>query len=138
MSSGALFSYYVENPDFNSGKWFIRRSAAPGFRAVGTSPAHASTTSGSPAVIVTCQDQMPTPVVQCAVATLISQVLRRWMLAGTSVDVVSAQRQWSANGGRQLASGEGRCGRRGFLVRDVIEETRNLMTESVVILSPDV
>jgi len=60
------------------------------------------------------------------------QVLRRWMLAGHDhVDVVPAAQTMVRDG--EQAVGIGRkvdADGRGFLVRDVIEETRILMTES--------
>src|SRR5438477_12610992 len=45
-----------------------RRSTAASVSSVGTSPAQAITTSGSLSRSVLAQDQIPSPVVQCATA----------------------------------------------------------------------
>ena len=53
---------------FSSGRWVRSRSAAARVSSVGMSPAQASTTSGSPSV-VPAQGQIPSPRVQCAIAS---------------------------------------------------------------------
>lgn len=57
---------------FNSGNCFRSRSIAARVSIVGTSPAQARTTSGSPPASLLAHGQMPMPAVQCLIAASMS------------------------------------------------------------------
>ena len=106
---------------------------------MGTSPAQAITTSGSPSSLL-AKCQVPMPVVQWRDGGVHVEPVRRGLFAGDDqIDVVAAAQ--AVIGDREQAVGVRReidADDFGFLVGDVIDEAGVLMREAVVILAPDV
>src|SRR5215831_12253215 len=115
------------------------RSTAASVSSVGTSPAHAITTSGSDPRSLLAHAQMPIPAAQCLIAssmeshcgcgcfpatiTLMRFQLRRQMV-GDIQQAICIRRQIDSHDVR-------------LLVADVVDEAGVLMAEAVVVLTPD-
>ena len=121
-----------------SGTYARSSVTAASVSSVGTSPAQAITTSGSPASLL-AQCQMPGAGGAVADGRVDVEPLPLRLLAGDDqVDVVAAAQ--AVIGDRQQAVGVGRqidARDVGLLVGDVIDEARVLVGEAVVVLPPD-
>ena len=98
------------------------------------------TTSGSPPRSLLAHSQMPIPAVQCLMACIHGQPLRRRLLAGDDdVDQVAAAQarvgdvQQAVGVGRQIDPHD-----LGLLVDDMVDEAGILVRKAVMILPPDV
>ena len=81
-------------------------STAASVSSVGTSPAHAITTSGSPPSSLLAQSQMPMPRSQCRIAASMSSHCGAGCLPATiTLTRLRLRRQWSATDSSVLASG---------------------------------
>ena len=115
-------------------------STAASVSSVGTSPAHAITTSGSSSWSLLAQSQIPTPFVHVPDRGVHVEELRRGLLAGHDhVDEVAAPQ--ALVGDRQQRVGVRRqpdAHDVGLLVDHMVDEAGVLVAEPVVVLAPDV
>src|ERR1035437_5168048 len=114
---------------FRSGRWVRSRSTAASASRVGTSPAQAITTSGSPPSSLLAHFQMPIPAVQCLIAASMSS---HWgsgcFLARTGR---IGDRKQGVGIGWKIYPNDVR-----LLVDHDVQEARVLMAVAVVVLPP--
>jgi hypothetical protein len=128
---------HVDDADADVGDVARSSVTAASVSSVGTSPAQAITTSGSPSSLL-AQCQMPAPAVQWRRRVDVEPLPLRLLAGDDQVDVVAAAQ--AVIGHRQQAVGVGRqidAHDVGLLVGDMIDEAGILMREAVVILPPD-
>jgi hypothetical protein len=91
---------------FSSGKCWRSIFTAASVSSVGTSPQQAMTTSGSPPSSLLAHSQMPSPAVQCLIASSMSSHCSSGCLPATmTLTSLWLRRQWSVTDSRVLASG---------------------------------
>ena len=127
------------NRTFTSGRCWRSSAVAARDSIVGTSPQLAMTTSGSAPWSLLAQSQMPTPLVQCAIAASMSRYCKMDLLVrDDDIDVVDApqamvgDRQQTVGVGRQVDAHNARA-----LVGDHVEKAWVLVRETIVVLPPD-
>ena len=91
---------------FRSGMYWRSKSTAARVSRVGTSPAHAITTSGPTPLSLLAHSHIPMPAVQCFIAASIVRYCNSGCLPATmTLTRLRLRRQWSVTKSKLLASG---------------------------------